>query len=48
MNYRAAEIYFGQQWTTGTFKFPPAYKFDVPSIVEALTLLMQVRLSFGC
>jgi hypothetical protein len=30
MNRRAAEIYFGQQWSTGTFKFPAAYRFDEP------------------
>jgi hypothetical protein len=35
MNHRAAEIYFGQQWVVGTFKFPPAYKFDEPHCANA-------------
>ena len=37
MNHRAAEIYFGQQWMTGTFKLPTQYRFDEPHCGSADT-----------
>lgn len=47
MNHRAAEVYFGSQWLTGTFRFPPAYKFDEPhcgdaDITNASTIIIRL------
>jgi hypothetical protein len=47
MNHRAAEIYFGSQWLSGTFKFPTAYKFDDPhcsdaDITNASTIIIRL------
>ncbi|MEN3348156.1 MAG: hypothetical protein V7632_1791 [Bradyrhizobium sp.] len=30
LNRRAAELYFGANWSAGTYKPPPAYRFDRP------------------
>lgn len=47
MNHRSAEIYFGSQWLSGTFKFPAAYKFDDPhcgdaDITNASTIVVRL------
>src|ERR1051326_165540 len=47
MNRRAAEIYFGPQWTVGTYKFPRLYKFDEPhcgsaDIANANTIIFRL------
>ena len=47
MNYRAADIYFGAQWSSGIFKFPAAYKFDQPNcgnveIANACTIIIRL------
>jgi tetratricopeptide (TPR) repeat protein len=30
LNHRAADLYFGEDWHSGIFKFPTAYKFSSP------------------
>jgi hypothetical protein len=47
MNRRAAEIYFGYQWTGGVFKFPTPYRFDEPhcaaaDIANANTIILRL------
>jgi hypothetical protein len=31
LNRKAADMYFGPEWSRGTMKPPPAYRFDVPT-----------------
>ena len=47
LNQRAAEVYFGQGWRSGVFKFPPAYKFGSPhcgsaDIANAGTIIIRL------
>jgi hypothetical protein len=47
LNHRAADTYFGPNWSTGTFKFPTAYKFDEPhcrsaDIANANTIIIRL------
>jgi hypothetical protein len=46
-NHRAAEVYFGQNWHSGIFKFPNAYKFGSPhcgsaDIANASTIIIRL------
>lgn len=47
LNRRAAEIYFGQEWTAGIYKPPTTYKFDRPienysDILNANTIIIRL------
>lgn len=47
LNRRAAEIYFGPNWSSGIFKPPPAYRFDRPQcaisdIYNANTIIQRL------
>jgi Calcineurin-like phosphoesterase len=47
LNRRAAEIYFGSNWSSGLFKPPPSYHFDRPNcqtadISNANTILIRL------
>jgi hypothetical protein len=35
LNRKATELYFGSGWTAGTYKPPPAYRFDRPHCASA-------------
>ena len=47
LNHRAAEVYFGQNWHSGVFKFSNAYKFGSPhcgsaDIMNAGTIIIRL------